>query len=277
MRRPGAVLVDHDPGHPVGPPGRDGQAVRPPFEPPVGHFDSLDVGPQQFATRSVAGEVRADEVADGAVLAVAGDEVSTSHQDRTVVAGRLGLDVLSRVGDRPYLVATPDLGAQPGRPPPQQPFGVGLRHLPLAREAAGQCQVERNSGEVSTRVVRRDGSPVQQPPAVEDFHGAGVQGRRTRLGGGRRTPFQYDDMRAAEAQFPGEQQPDRSRAHDDDLGVQAVARHVSPALRRGPRRTPWRGRGWPRCWWTGRCARTSGRRPRWPRARGRRRCCRCRG
>lgn len=152
-----------------------------------------------------------------------------------------------------------------------QPFGVELGHLPQPRPAAGQCQVDRDPGEVPARVARRAVCPVPQPPAVEDLHRAGVKGRGPRFGGGLFEPVEYDDVGAAEAQFPGEQQPDGPCADDHDLGVE----HVSPAPPRASRRTPWRGRAWRGCWWTGRCGRTSGRRPRSPRGRGRRRCCRC--
>ena len=198
-----------------------------------GYVDAGDVGPQQFAPGVRAGEVRTGQPPHGAVLAVAADHVAGARTgpDPPRPTARRRSTPSGLVGQPGQPVAPPQVRTELGGPLLQDLLGPGLRAPSTAR--GSEPGSVRSSG-MPPKWPRGSlgGVPkrVQQAAAVEDLHGAGVQGGGPRLGGRPGPLVQHDHLGPAEPQLAGEHagRPGRRRRRSTSgVGCPAGAPVVS--------------------------------------------------
>src|SRR5207302_1835438 len=128
------------------------------------------------------------------------------------------------VGQPHDLPASPDVGAELGRPGAEYRLGARLRE-PAGTEVAvlEHRVVERDPAEVADRAGFDVAEPWQEPALVEHLHRPGGEAQTAGLPGGFGELLQDDDLDTAETEFGGQDEPGGARTHDDDRCIHDVS------------------------------------------------------
>ncbi|EXU63095.1 hypothetical protein Z951_37860 [Streptomyces sp. PRh5] len=181
-----------------------------------------DIGQHHGGQDRLAGEVGAEEVADGAVRPVRPHDVPGSPCGRGPAAvGARGdgdrVGVLCEAGD---LGAAQHLGALVAGVAFERLVHIGLRgDHPVAMAGGQMCQIELGAREQVDGFggVRLGQEAVGQTTAVEDLQGAGHGDEGTAGRMDRRPAFQHGDRASGPGQIPGQGHSRRPAADDEHI------------------------------------------------------------
>ncbi len=189
-----------------------------PFEPSRGDVDTGEVGAEQVALGSGAGQVEPADSGHRAVLAVAAHHIVGAHGLRTGRAFEAGFHPVRVLAEAAQRGAPAHYGPEAVDPPGEDRFEPGLRDLPHAGPGRGHvAEVEGKSREVPGAHGVGGTKRGQQAALVEQFRAQRVHRGCAGLGHGCCALLHHLDLGSAEAEFAGESQAYGSGPHYEYL------------------------------------------------------------
>jgi hypothetical protein len=201
----------------------------------------LHIAEHVLLGKGVARELQSQTLADGAVRAVAPDEIVRPHLRLAVRPAEHGRDAVGVLGEAQKPDAAFDPAAELGEPVGEQPLRLVLRQRD---ESVGHIGRKRELDASDLSPVHEEGLAVHRGRGVErarehtgrlpQLQGARLDTDRLGIWDGGGQPVDHPAARASAAQLERRSEPDGASANDQHLGVG----HVRPPSPIGRTRVP---------------------------------------